>query len=192
MKKEVSLEIPQNKQYFMEAEASLDWMTGEITDEEFAMREEEALYCTLKVEDLYDMDIVYLTEMEMLCIRQGIQMLPDDEKRKCIDFLLRFFNSYEKKNALSDCIAMYEFATICVICELSNLKECKQSTDLAKKVLREDLKCRRIWGIDGYLYEILWSENKKMTESLNGCMILSHFCKQTFYEKFYYEKISQS
>lgn len=192
MKERVLDEVPENRQYIMEAEASLDWLTGAITEEEFAAREEEALRCTLRVDDLYQMDEVYLTEMEMLCIRQRIQVLPEIEKRKCIDFLLQYFEGYEKKGVLSDCISMYEFATLSVICELGNLNECKKSTDLGKKVLGEDLKCRRIWGIEGYLYEILWNNNEKMAESLRQCITLSHFSKRAFYEKFYRKKLYQS
>lgn len=192
MREKVSDEIPENRQYFMEAEASLDWMSGKITKEEFAAKEEEALKCTLKVDNIYDVDEVYLTEMEMLCIRQRIQVLPDEEKKRCIDFLLHFFEGYEKKNALSDCMVMYEFAAICVISELGSLKEYQQATILAKKLLREALKYKRIWGIDEYLYEISWNKNEKMTESLRQCINLSHFCKRTFYEDFYYKKLYQS
>ncbi len=192
MKERVLDDVPENRQYIMEAEASLDWLAGAITKEEFAVREEEALRCTLKVDDLYQMDEVYLTEMEMLCIRQRIQVLPEIEKRKCIDFLLRYFEGYEKKGVLSDCISMYEFATLSVICELGNLNECKKSTDLGRKVLGADLTCRRIWGIEGYLYEILWNNNEEMAEGLRQCITLSHFSKRTFYEKFYRKKLYQS
>ncbi len=192
MKERVLDDVPENRQYIMEAEASLDWLAGAITKEEFAAREEEALRCTLKVDDLYQMDEVYLTEMEMLCIRQRIQVLPVIEKRKCIDFLLRYFEGYEKKGVLSDCISMYEFATLSVICELGNLNECKKSTDLGRKVLGADLTCRRIWGIEGYLYEILWNNNEEMAEGLRQCITLSHFSKRTFYEKFYRKKLYQS
>lgn len=192
MKERVLDEVPENRQYIMEAEASLDWLTGAITKEEFAAREEEALRCTLRVDDLYQMDEVYLTEMEMLCIRQRIQVLPEIEKRKCIDFLRRYFEGYESKNELSDCIAIYEFAALCVICELGNLREHKQSITLAKRALREELGCRRIWGLDEYLYEILWNGNEKMTGNISQCIILSHFCKRIFYEDFYYSKLHQS
>lgn len=192
MKEKTLDQIPENRQYFMEVEAALDWMAGRITDEELAAREEEALSCTLKVKDLYHMDEVYLTEMEMLCIQKRIRALPDAEKRECIDFLLRFFDGYEKRNALSDYISMYEFAAIGLVCELGNLKEYQRSTDLAEKVLRESLKCKRIWGIEGYLYEISWNAGHEMTECLKKCIILSHFCKRLFYEDFYDRKLHQS
>jgi len=192
MKEKAECEFPENQQYFMEAEASLNWMMGKMTKEEFAAAEEEALGCTLKVKDLYHMDEVYLTEMEMLCIRQRVPMLPDEDRRKCIDFLIRFFEKCKKNGALSECISMYEFAAIGVVCELGNLKEYQRSIDLAKKAVQEDLRCRRIWGIEGYLYEILWNQKEKMTGGLRKCIILSHFCKKKFYEDFYVEKMCQS
>ncbi len=192
MKEKVSNEIPENQQYFMDAEAWMDWLSNKITKEEFARKEEEALWCTLKVNDLYDMDEVYLTEMEMMCIRQRIRMLSDVDKRKCIDFLIRFFENYNKRNILSDFIAMYECVVTCIICELGNLKEHQHSTDLAKKILKECLKCRRVWGIDEYLYEISWNKDEKMTESLEQCILFSHFCNRTFYEEFYLKKLYQS
>ena len=34
-------------------------------------------------------------------------------------------------------------------------------------------------------------EKEKMTDYLNQCRLLSHFCKQTFYEKIYEDKLNQ-
>ncbi|MDE7431435.1 MAG: helix-turn-helix transcriptional regulator [Lachnospiraceae bacterium] len=201
IKTKVSDEIPGNLQFFIEAEAALDWAEGKIVEEEFQAREEEALCCTLKVKNLYQIEEVYLTEMELACIRKIQQVMRGEEKRENIDFVLRFFEMYERTNALADSISMYEFAIINAICELGNLQEYQLSTKLAKKVLREDLRCRRIWGIEGYLYEMAWNEREqhikdkqtkekeKMTETLKQCLMLSHFCNQTFYEDFYHKKM---
>lgn len=195
----VSDEIPGNLQFFMEAETSLDWLEGKITTEEFQAGEEDALGCTLQVKNLYQMNEVFLTEMELACIRKIQQVIKSEEKMESIDFVLRFFDMFERNNALSEGISMYEFAIINVICELGNLEEYQLSTKLAKKVLREDLRCRRIWGIEGYLYEIAWNEREqlvksgqtveKMTGALKQCLTLSHFCKRTFYEEFYHKKL---
>lgn len=157
----------------------------------------------MKVKNLYQENEVYLTEMELACIRKIQQVMKGEEKKKNIDFVLRFFEAFEKKNALAEGISMYEFAINNVICELGNLEEYQMSSKLAEKVLCEDLHCRRIWGIEGYLYEIAWNEREqcikskqtveteKMTEVLKQCLILSHFCKRTFYEEFYHKKIDQ-
>lgn len=107
LKGKICLEIPENMQYVMEAEASLDLMEGKITGKEFAAREEMALRCTLDIREVYGAEETYLTEMEMTCIRQRIQWLNTAEKRKQIDFLLHYFENCEKEHSLVDYIAMY-------------------------------------------------------------------------------------
>ena len=204
MKERVSMDIPENKQYFLEAEASLDWMEGKITRKEFIVREEEALRCTLKVKRLYNLDEVYLTQMEMFCIRKKVQVSEDLDKMKGIDFLLQFFDWFAKRNALPDCIVIYEFVVVSVINELGNIGEYRISIDLSKKLLKESLICRRMWIIADSLYNILWNENQceqdagrlcekeKMTEKLQQCIMLSHFCKQNTDKSFYQSKIFEN
>lgn len=204
MKERVSMDIPENKQYFLEAEASLDWMEGKITRKDFIVREEEALRCTLKVKRLYNLDEVYLTQMEMFCIRKKVQVSEDLDKMKGIDFLLQFFDWFAKRNALPDCIVIYEFVVVSVINELGNIGEYRISIDLSKKLLKESLICRRMWIIADSLYNILWNENQceqdagrlcekeKMTEKLQQCIMLSHFCKQNTDKSFYQSKIFEN
>lgn len=204
LKEKVCLEIPENKQYVMEAEASLDLMEGKITEEEFVSREGRALRCTLDAKKLYELDEVYLTEMELACIRQKIQGLDHAEKRKQIDFLLHFFEKFEGENRISDYIAMYEYVMVCVTSELGNMGEYQLAIELDKKALREVIRCRRLYMLNEFLYDILWNEKEqkacngqqmetvKMTDGLQVCRTLSHFSKRTFYEIFYNDKIDQS
>lgn len=204
MQEKVSLEIPENLQFVMELEASLDWMENKIDNKEFVAREMKALQCTLNMQKLFSMDEIYLTEFEILCIRKIIQGLTGDERREYIDFLLRFFESYEKKSMLPNCIAMYEYSIIFVASELGNAGKYQIAIELDRKVLREDLICRRVWMIGNILYDILWTKmeeagqrgklmnKEKVTENLNQCKLFSHFCRQTFYEKFYEKKLHQS
>lgn len=203
IREKLSFEIPENRQYFMELEASLDWMEGKITKEEFAAKEEGALQCTLNIERLFHADEVYLTEMEMSCIRKRMQVVEEDEKRKYIDILSHFFEGYEKRYLLSDCVVMYEYVMVCVAGELGNVGEYQSATELDKKILRELLGCKRVWVVSNILYDILWNEmeqkrkngqlfdKEKMTKWLRQCILLSHFCRQSYYENFYYEKLRQ-
>lgn len=202
IKEKVSDEVEENRQYIMEVEASLDWIEGRITKEEFVAKEEEALRCTLKVKDLYDMDEVYLTQMEINCFRNRLLGCSDAEKRVAIDFLLHFFEVYEKKHSLSDCITMFEFVMEYVVGELGDMGNYKQAIDLCKRTVRASLACKRMWGIDGYIYEMSWNEDRllmekkdtliseKTTKCLRQCIILSHFCQRNFYEKFYRDKMN--
>lgn len=204
MRERIDLEIPENRQYMIDLEASLDWMEHKITNDEFVRREEEALQCTLKMEKCFNVDEMYLTEMEVSCIRKRIRGQEGIAKRKSIDFLLRFFEMYEERCRLSDCIAMYEYIIIYIASELANIGEYQLAMELDKKLLKEDLLCRRLWMVGNVLYDVYWIEAKqgteknllmnkeKMTEKLVQCKLLSHFCKQVFHEKFYSEKIYQS
>lgn len=199
----ISMEIPVNRQYVKELKASLDWMEGSISREEFVTREEEALQCTLDIDNLFHKNEIYLTEMEMVCIRKIIQGLEGLEKRKYIDLIMHFFEPYEDKNMLSDCIIMYEYVMIHVASELGNMGELQASTEVHKKVLGASLMCRRVWEGANNLYSILWNDEKKknaigqfirkekMIEGLKQCIILNHFCKQSYGENFLCEKMHQ-
>lgn len=199
MQEKVSLEIPENLQFVMELEASLDWMENKIDNKEFVAREMKALQCTLNMQKLFSMDEIYLTEFEILCIRKIIQGLTGDERREYIDFLLRFFELVEKKYELSSCISMYEFVMTYIASELGNIGEYHKATELDQKVLRESLVCKRICIVDNILYSMQWNEMKckqivdetKMTKRMEQCILLSHFCKQVLNEKFYYNKLHQ-
>lgn len=204
MRERIDLEIPENRQYMIDLEASLDWMEHKITIEEFAEKEEKALQATLSFDKIPHVEEIYLTETELLCIYKIIQTLEASQRKKYIDYLLHYFEQYEKKCGLADCISMYEFIMVYVASELGNMGEYQFATDLEKKILKESLMCKRVWVIDNILYNIAWNEgelqskfrksvdNEKMTEGIKQCVLLSHFCKQTFHEKFYYDKLHQS
>lgn len=200
IRKRISLEIPENRQYIIELEATLDWLENKITKKEYVEREEKALKCTLKVKEFVNAKEIYLTEMEVSCIRNMLFGQDGIKKTKHIDFWLRFFALYEKENLLSDCIVMYEYVMVYIANELGNAGEYQEAIKLDRKLLKADFTHRRIWMIGNILYDILWSEMKqeksvnkeKMTEILVQCRLLSHFCKQKFYEDFYDDKLHQS
>ncbi len=204
IEEKISLNIPENKQYFIDIEASLDWMEGKINKEEFALREEKALQCTLNIDDLPDINEIFLTEMEMSCIRKRMRGLEKTEKGEYIKLLLRFFEQYERKKELSDCISMYEFVMVSMANELGNMDKHQTAINIDKKIIKESLKCKRLWAVSNSLYDILWNESEqainegdkiskdKMTEGLRQCIAFSHFCRQIYIEKFLCEKLHQS
>ncbi len=200
IKNKVSFDIPENRQYFIEALASLDWIEGKISKEEFAIRMENALKCTLNIDNIFNVDELYLTEMEMACIRKKMRVIENTEKVRYVELLIHFFEQYERKKELSDCIVMFEFIMVCVTSELGNMGKYQEAVNLDKKVLRESLRYRRLWSVSNLLYEVLWNEQninngrvnckEIMTERLHQCIVFSHFCQQQYKEKFLREKIN--
>lgn len=207
LKLKASIDIPQNKQFFMERQALLDLNQGRISKKEFTEREKEALRCTLPVENLLKQEDIYITEREAICIRNGWRGMEEKEKREAIRFLLKFYEKNTLDNEVSDVISMYEFVTEGAVEELGNMGEHEWAVEIDRKTIKASLTYRRVWDIHYKLYDIWWNENEIMKREgreinvgetrhvLKDCVILSHYAKALYYENIYmdkFEKISDA
>ena len=168
LKSRIDLDIPQNKQYFLEKQALLEFEQGKVTREEFVKMEKEALECTLRAENLYRKENVYLTEQEITCIRNSWRGMEGKEKRELIDLIFRLYDNYALNNGLSQAISMYEFIAESAVNELGNNGEHVRAEEIDRKVIKASLSCRRIWDVHYNLYDILWNENEIMKKSAKG------------------------
>ncbi|MFW5555495.1 MAG: helix-turn-helix domain-containing protein [Roseburia inulinivorans] len=202
MKSRIDLDIPQNKQYFLEKQALLEFEQGKVTREEFIKMEKEALECTLRVGNLLQQKRVYLTEQEIRCIRNSWKGMEEKEKKASIKFLLEFYEKYILKNGFSEAISMYEFVTESAVSELGNMGEHEWAEEIDRRAIRASLLCRRVWNVHYKLYDILWNENEimkkngkrvsngEMNTELKRCIMISHYVKRYFYENVYKEKLA--
>lgn len=152
LKSRIDLDIPQNKQYFLEKQALLEFEQGKVTREEFVKMEKEALECTLRAENLYRKENVYLTEQEITCIRNSWRGMEGKEKRELIDLIFRLYDNYALNNGLSQAISMYEFIAESAVNELGNNGEHVRAEEIDRKVIKASLSCRRIWDVHYKLY----------------------------------------
>lgn len=202
LKSRIDLDIPQNKQYFLEKQALLEFEQGKVTREEFVKMEKEALECTLRAENLYRKENVYLTEREIICISNSWKGMEGKEKRESINLILRLYDNYALNNGLSQAISVYEIVTGAAVNELGNNGEHVRAEEIDRKSIKASLSCRRVWDIHYKIYDILWNEKKLMKKSgkrvsnnrmnteLKRCIIMSHYVKRYFYENVYKEKLS--
>ena len=201
LKSRIDLDIPQNKQYFLEKQALLEFEQGKVTREEFVKMEKEALECTLRAENLYRKENVYLTEREIICISNSWTGMEGKEKRESINLILRLYDNYALNNGLSQAISVYEIVTEAAVNELGNNGEHVRAEEIDRKSIKASLSCRRVWDIHYKIYDILWNEkeiqkknkeknrNMEMTDGLMKCISIRHYVKQPFYEKIYREKM---
>ena len=201
LKSRIDLDIPQNKQYFLEKQALLEFEQGKVTREEFVKMEKEALECTLRAENLYRKENVYLTEREIICISNSWKGMEEKEKRESINLILRLYDNYALNNGLSQAISVYEIVTEAAVNELGNSGEHVRAEEIDRKSIKVSLSCRRVWDIHYKIYDILWNDkeiqkknkekkrNMEMTDGLMKCISISHYVKQPFYEKIYREKM---
>lgn len=202
LKSRIDLDIPQNKQYFLEKQALLEFEQGKVTREEFVKMEKEALECTLRAENLYRKENVYLTEREIICISNSWKGMEGKQKRESINLILRLYDYYALNNGLSQAISVYEIVTEAAVNELGNNGEHVRAEEIDRKSIKASLSCRRVWDIHYKIYDILWNEKKLMKKSgkrvsnnrmnteLKRCIIMSHYVKRYFYENVYKEKLS--
>ena len=201
LKSRIDLDIPQNKQYFLEKQALLAFEQGKVKKEDFVKMEKEALECTLRAENLYRKENVYLTEQEITCIRNSWRGMEGKEKRELIDLIFRLYDNYALNNGLSQAISVYEIVTEAAVNELGNNGEHVRAEEIDRKSIKASLSSRRVWDIHYKIYDILWNEkeiqkknkeknrNMEMTDGLMKCISISHYVKQPFYEKIYREKM---
>ena len=201
LKSRIDLDIPQNKQYFLEKQALLEFEQGKVTREEFVKMEKEVLECTLRAENLYRKENVYLTEREIICISNSWKGMEEKQKRESINLILRLYDYYALNNGLSQAISVYEIVTEAAVNELGNNGEHVRAEEIDRKSIKASLSCRRVWDIHYKIYDILWNEkeiqkknkeknrNMEMTDGLMKCISISHYVKQPFYEKIYREKM---
>ena len=201
LKAKVTMEIPQNKQFIIETEALLDYYEKKIGNEQFVKLDTEALRYTLGSEDVIRNKNVYLTEMEIKCIRNRWKGLEKNRKIEEIKFLLDIYYKYSLKNEIANAISMYEFVTEGAVSELGNLGEHELAIQIDRQSIKESLKCRRLVHMDYKLYDILWNKQemanekedkadlKKMADELKSCISISHYTKRFFYEKIYRDKL---
>ena len=201
LKSRIDLDIPQNKQYFLEKQALLEFEQGKVTREEFVKMEKEALECTLRAENLYRKENVYLTEREIICISNSWKGMEEKQKRESINLILRLYDYYALNNGLSQAISVYEIVTEAAVNELGNNGEHVRAEEIDRKSIKASLSSRRVWDIHYKIYDILWNEkeiqkknkeknrNMEMTDGLMKCISISHYVKQPFYEKIYREKM---
>ena len=200
LKSRIDLDIPQNKQYFLEKQALLAFEQGKVKKEEFVKMEKEALECTL--ENLYRKENVYLTEREIICISNSWKGMEEKQKRESINLILRLYDYYALNNGLSQAISVYEIVTEAAVNELGNNGEHVRAEEIDRKSIKASLSCRRVWDIHYKIYDILWNEkelmkksgkrvsNNRMNTELKRCIIMSHYVKRYFYENVYKEKLS--
>ena len=201
LKNRTLTEIPQNRQFILEMEALLDYNEHKIGNEQFVKLDTEALRYTLGSEDVIRNKNVYLTEMEIKCIRNRWKGLEKNRKIEEIKFLLDIYHKYSLKNEIANAISMYEFVTEGAVSELGNLGEHELAIQIDRQSIKESLKCRRLVHMDYKLYDILWNKQemanekedkadlKEMADELKSCISISHYNKRFFYEKIYRDKL---
>ena len=200
----ISMEIPSNCQVWQRCQALIELHKGSICRDQFIDRIREALACTLDYKKAMKSINKYLTNEEISCIQNMViwKQEMDEEKKIQIDMLEKQYEMYEEKGQIGCFISMYEMVMDCVASEWGNMGEYDKSDQISKKLIMESLYLRRLYGVHGGIYNMVWNykqrqkkgipflKQRDVEKDLNHCVILSKLCQETVHENFYKEKLA--
>ena len=177
----------------------------EITAEECVIRLKKALQYTIPLESIKmakDGPDIYLTCTELGCIYNTAMKSKDEAEEFNLDLLQSVTRQCIPDDSIDTFINMYELIMSGVASRLGSAGEYNKSTEISEKAMKKCLSARRMGTLHQFLYNRLWNriESAKkststaleipITQELWKCIQLTNFCKETFHEKFYINKLN--
>lgn len=177
----------------------------EITAEECVIRLKKALQYTIPLESIKmakDGPDIYLTCAELGCVYNIAMKSRDEAEEFNLDLLQSVTRQCIPDDSIDTFINMYELIMSGVASRLGSAGKYNKSTEISEKAMKKCLSARRMGTLHQFLYNRLWNriESAKkststaleipITQELWKCIQLTNFCKETFHEKFYINKLN--
>ena len=205
LKKLLPMDIPINRQELERKDCLNKLQKKEITAEECVIRLKKALQYTIPLESIKmakDGPDIYLTCTELGCIYNTAMKSKDEAEEFNLDLLQSVTRQCIPDDSIDTFINMYELIMSGVASRLGSAGEYNKSTEISEKAMKKCLSARRMGTLHQFLYNRLWNriESAKkststaleipITQELWKCIQLTNFCKETFHEKFYINKLN--
>lgn len=203
LKEMLDMHIPINGQELKYMECICRFQRKEIATEECVTGFKKALQYTVPLESIMnakDEPDIYLTHAELGCLYSIAMKSQDEAEEFNIDLLQSVTRQCIPEYSID--ISLYEMIMSGVASRLGNAGEYERATEISKKIIKESLVARRMGMFHHCLYDILWNwmetvkedtsaeSNISVAQELQKCIQLAKLCKETFYEKFFYDKLS--
>ena len=205
LKKLLPMDIPINRQELERKDCLNKLQKKEITAEECVIRLKKALQYTIPLESIKmakDGPDIYLTCTELGCIYNTAMKSKDEAEEFNLDLLQSVTRQCIPDDSIDTFINMYELIMSGVASRLGSAGKYNKSTEISEKAMKKCLSARRMGTLHQFLYNRLWNriESAKkststaleipITQELWKCIQLTNFCKETFHEKFYINKLN--
>ncbi len=205
LKKLLPMDIPINRQELERKDCLNKLQKKEITAEECVIRLKKALQYTIPLESIKmakDGPDIYLTCAELGCVYNIAMKSRDEAEEFNLDLLQSVTRQCIPDDSIDTFINMYELIMSGVASRLGSAGKYNKSTEISEKAMKKCLSARRMGTLHQFLYNRLWNriESAKkststaleipITQELWKCIQLTNFCKETFHEKFYINKLN--
>lgn len=203
IRREISFEIPGNKQVILRLKLLNEWHRKRINKETvdrryFVEQLKEILEETIFYKAAVTLGEKYLTQNKIACLQNMMLRAEqlDEEKAQCATALYELF---EKQRKLEECFDIYELVMGTIASDLGNEGEYDLSDKLGLKILIDGLFYRRLGWIADEIYDLLWNDvqreknqhlvkrgadtKKELTKCICLCEISGDLHKIPFYKR---------
>ncbi len=174
---------------------------GKYSMEEYLSGMQEALNYTVKLENIWNKEKIYLSSEEitiLYLISAGYKENGDYEvAMKYAKELIRYCDDVEKSGKVDSIVGIYEMLMTYFASLYGDMGRYFESNEISRKLIKLNLKLRRNHIIHTNLYNIAWNDNECNKDSklynarLEECITLSQLTGDSQYEKFYQSQISE-
>lgn len=154
LEKVIPMEVILNKQYIRRQRAVTGYQKGLYTQKNALKELKEALSLTVSYEMVENCETPYLTRGEMTCIQNMAFVQGKNKLNAYYELAAKICDQYERNDAISQNITMYEFVMSAFASVLGNIGEYEKSDILSNKIIRECVRCRRFGTIASNIYSI--------------------------------------
>ncbi len=201
LKEMVSMEIPSNRQALRRIETNIQYARGIISRQEYVEQMKSVLGETIPYAKAVAKGKKYFTTEEISCIQNilGKAERGSQEKQECLQTLIELYESQEN---VENYVRIYGFIMKMISSELGNQGDYDASDKIELHLLQLSLRSRRLDGIHGALYEMLWNDEERRKqrikihrgdnreEVLQKCIQISSLCKDEFRRKKYVDRLN--
>ncbi len=165
IKSEVSYEIPGNMQVIRRMELVGEWnkeRTNKQHDTRYFVEQlKETLGDTVPYEIAVTPGDKYLTENEILCL-QNIMIRANQTYSETEECMSALYDFYVKQRHIEECFNLYGVVMGTIASMLGNMGEYDRSDEIGLKILKYELKYRRIGRLYREAYSLLWNDVQRV------------------------------
>ena len=203
LEKYLSMDIPLNRQFLKKAQAILIYGKGKQNRDKALEVMKEALECTVSFTAIQKAEKIYLTGGEISCLHNMAVYAGNHTLNPYHEVLLKICRQYELAGEVEEHIDMYMWIMTAIAKVFGKMGEYEYSSQIAKSVLREGLRCGRIIFAAQNMNTVSWNmlqmqknctfENSRCNREtdLKRCISISRFCKNISQEKNYMQRLGK-
>lgn len=200
LKKLIPMELLINRQYVECHQCDLDFYRKRIGKEEYMERLKQVLELTIPfdaaMQPIRDKRLSngfiqkgekYLTNVEIVVLKTLANLYGDNKENPYPFMLLEYYRQFEQQGSTEHMITMRGFVLAYIVSYLGNIGEYDASDEIGERLLRDELRLRRLERVDHLIYSRMWNDEQRKIKHLpvqpdrqsclEKCIVLTDFCK---------------